>query len=879
MKNDTPPKTIKRSEYRAPDFLLDGVDLHFDLEEEYTRVQSRLEFRKNPDNPHQSNTLRLDGEGLKLLSIELDGNSLDPARYSVDDVSLTIEGVKDTFVVEIETECDPKNNTRLEGLYKSSGNFCTQCEAQGFRRITYFLDRPDVMSIWSVAICADKKRYPVMLSNGNQVDSKDFADGRHSVRWEDPFPKPSYLFALVAGDLACISDKFTTASGRIVDLKIYVESHNKDKCAFAMQSLKKSMAWDESRFGLEYDLDIYMIVAVDDFNMGAMENKGLNVFNSKFVLADQQSATDTDFQGVESVIGHEYFHNWTGNRVTCRDWFQLSLKEGLTVFRDQEFSSDMNARAVKRIHDVRQLQARQFPEDASPMAHPIRPDAYIEINNFYTATVYEKGAEVIRMIHTLLGEAHFRKGMDLYFERHDGQAVTCEDFVSAMEDASGHDLKQFRNWYSQAGTPTLEIESTYDANAAEYHLTVRQMTKTHPQNLPFHVPLAIGLLDKRGEVMPLQISENAYPAEQLVLNVRQETETFRFINIRSEPVPSLLRNFSAPVHLSYNSSDDELAFLMQFDSDSFNSWESGQRLATRIIESEMTSPALSEDIDAGFSTAFARLLEGGINNAALRAEALTLPGLDAIAELQDVVDVDAIFSARQAIRHRLAKTHRKSLLNLYRLCAQNRSDDLDPQAMGLRRLGNVSLHYLTALETSTWKALVLDQYNSGFNMTDTLAALNELSHSDLAEREEVLDGFYQKWQGNRLVIDKWFAIQALSQRSATLDEVRRLTGHADFDTRNPNRVRALISTFATGNPLRFHAIDGSGYRFLTDYIIRLDKHNPQLTSRMTTPLSRWKRYDKTRQSLMLAQLERIANTAGLSVDVFEVVSKSMQGAA
>ncbi len=878
MKHNASPKAIERSDYRVPDFLLETVDLCFDLRKASTRVKSRLVLYKNPIS-HEDNTLRLDGEELKLFSVAVDGVILDPADYSLDEHCLIIPGVGDRCVVEIETECDPQHNTRLEGLYRSSGNYCTQCEAQGFRRISFFPDRPDVMAMYSVEIRADKLQYPVLLSNGNLVKQMDLEHGRHMVLWQDPHPKPSYLFALVAGDLACISDRYTTGSGREVDLRIYVQHHNSDKCAFAMESLKKSMAWDEQRFGLEYDLDIYMIVAVDDFNMGAMENKGLNIFNSKYVLADRNSATDVDFEGIESVIGHEYFHNWTGNRVTCRDWFQLSLKEGLTVFRDQQFSSDLNSRAVKRINDVRQLRARQFPEDAGPMAHPIRPDSYIEINNFYTSTVYEKGAEVIRMMHCLLGEKNFREGMDLYFERHDGQAVTCEDFVSAMEAASGVDLKQFRRWYAQAGTPTLKVTSHYDQTASEYSLTISQESKTQIYNKPFHIPFALGLLDRQGNPLSLQLRAGGQQADEIVLNITKPNETYTFANIKSKPVPSLLRRFSAPVYLEYEATDEELAFLMQFDTDSFNRWEASQRLATRVIEKELYgSEKPGTELNIHFAGAIDLLLDENLTDAALRAETLSLPALDAIIELQSEVDTDSVFQAREKIRRLIAENFQEKLLRLYRFCSASQSDDINPEAIAVRRLKNVVLNYITTLDSSLWKEMVLKQYTASGGMTDTLAALRELSHHDLDERISALDNFYRDWKDNRLVIDKWFAVQAMSLRENTLDEVKELTGHEDFDIANPNRVRALISTFSVANPVRFHAQDGQGYGFLADYVIRLDKLNPQLAARLASPLSRWKRFNRQRQALMLEQLQRIARTEALSADVYEIVKKSLDAA-
>ncbi|MDO6459219.1 aminopeptidase N [Granulosicoccaceae sp. 1_MG-2023] len=874
MKNPTEPVTIRRSDYRVPDFTVETVDLHFDLHEDHARVRNRLRVSRHPDGRADA-PLHLDGEDLTLEQVTLNGSVLSEADYSVNEraLSLTIPG--DSAELEIITRCEPQNNTRLEGLYKSSGNFCTQCEAEGFRRITYYPDRPDVLAVFTVTIEADAARYPVMLANGNRTAARQLDNGRHEVVWHDPFPKPSYLFALVAGDLACIEDKFTTASGRDVTLHIFVQHHNADKCDYAMQALKHAMAWDEQRFGLEYDLDVYMIVAVDDFNMGAMENKGLNIFNSRFVLADRKTATDTDFEGVESVIAHEYFHNWTGNRVTCRDWFQLSLKEGLTVFRDQEFSADMNDRAVKRIDDVRQLRARQFPEDAGPMAHPIRPDAYIEINNFYTATVYEKGAEVIRMMHTLLGESGFRKGMDLYFKRHDGQAVTCEDFVSAMEDASGVDLRQFRLWYSQAGTPTLRLSTDWDETAGRFQVTVSQACKTQPDNKPCHIPLVTGLLGDDGQALPLQCEEQPLDSDcsEAVLHLTEAEQTFTFTGLSARPVLSTLRGFSAPVILDAEQSAAELAHLMRYDSDSFNRWEAAQALATRAIEAAMQGD--DDQAAVAYIDALQPLLADNTASAALRAEALTLPALEAIADRQAVVDIDAIHAARSALRERIANTYAAQFKSLYVTCRNAAGEALDATAMGVRRLYQVCMQYLSCLPAGEWLNAALAQYHESESMTDRLAVLRVLSHTTLDARDTLLADFYQQWKGNRLVTDKWFTLQAISQRESAVDDVIALTAHPDFELGNPNRVRSLVAAFAMSNPLRFHQADGRGYVFLADYIIKLDKTNPQLAARLVAPLSRWRRYDEARQSLMREQLARIKDSGKLSPDVFEIVQKSL----
>ncbi len=874
MNNNSSPTPIKRSDYKPPAFWLHDVFLRFILNKQYTRVVSRLNLVKNTQLT--DTLIHLDGEDLRLISITIDGRLLESSDYEVNDKRLIVPNQLSDCIVEIETEIYPQKNTRLEGLYRSNKMYCTQCEAQGFRRITYFPDRPDVMAKYSVEIVADMDAFPVLLSNGNLVGKGELEEGRHWARWEDPFPKPSYLFALVAGQLTCINDCFTTASGREVDLHIFVEEHNADKCEFAMTSLINSMKWDEQRFGREYDLDVYMIVAVDDFNMGAMENKGLNIFNSKYVLADKQSATDADFSGIESVIGHEYFHNWSGNRVTCRDWFQLSLKEGLTVFRDQEFSSDLNARGVNRIENVRALRTRQFPEDAGPMAHPIRPDSYIEINNFYTSTVYEKGAEVIRMIHTLLGKQQFRKGMDLYFERHDGQAVTCEDFVLAMEAASDVDLTQFRRWYSQAGTPTLTVETHYNESEMCYLINVNQSCKTQSENKPYHIPFAVGLLDNQGKVMSVQLNETSDMEEELILDVTKQNQVFKLINVKSKPVVSMLRNFSSPVILEYNYSEQELAFLMRFDSDSFNRWEAGQRLATRTIVAAMKAWNVKKADTNELVLAISWLLQSTTDNAALRAETLALPSIDLIAELQGEINIEAIHQAREVIRFSIADRYKERLLSLYGICLEQQSDGLDPQAMGIRRLKNVCLSFLTALDSSIWKSLVLDQYNNATVMTDSITALNEISQSDLSERMEILTNFYNRWESDRLVIDKWFTIQAVSRRSDTLKEVIKLTKHRDFEITNPNRIRSLVGAFVMANPLRFHADDGKGYEFLASYIIELNGINPQLAARLSTPLTHWKRYDKKHQNLMQNQLNRIAKTKNLSSDVYEIVSRSLE---
>ncbi len=877
---ESSPRTIYRKDYRPPEFLIDHVELRFELGEESTRVQSKLALRRNGA---RGGPLRLDGSELELVSLALDGEPLARHRYRHESDTLTITGVPDKFELEVVTRIRPQENTALEGLYKSGGNFCTQCEAEGFRKITFFLDRPDVMSRYETTIVADAARYPVLLSNGNPVDGGSLSDGRHWVRWEDPFPKPCYLFALVAGDLACVEDSYRTRSGRRVVLRVYVESANLDKCEHALQSLKKAMAWDEQVFGLEYDLEIYMIVAVSDFNMGAMENKGLNVFNTKYVLARSDTATDADYRGIEGVIAHEYFHNWTGNRVTCRDWFQLSLKEGLTVFRDQEFSADMGSRAVQRIEDVRMLRAVQFLEDAGPMAHSVRPDAYMEINNFYTATVYNKGAEVVRMMHNLLGREGFRRGMDLYFERHDGQAVTCDDFVVSMEHANGADLEQFRRWYAQSGTPVLAVLADWNASERTYTLTVSQSCPPTPgqqEKKPFHIPLAVGLIGPEGKDYPLWLrgEVDAGGASTRVLEVRNAVETFQFVGLPARPVPSLLRGFSAPVKVEYEARDDELAFQLAHDSDDFNRWEAGQKLACRVILRLVADRRRGQPLvlDGQLTEAMRRVLLDRSGDTELRAQALSLPSEAYIGELMGEIDVDGIHAAREFVRHGVATALRQDLLSTYDDLSAAGSYSIDSVAVGRRALRNVSLAYLSAGEDSESLQLCSRQYRDADNMTDTIAALALLADRDGPEVDAALDDFYRRWQEDALVLDKWFSVQAVSSRPDVLDRVRALMEHEAFSIRNPNKVRALIGAFCAGNTVRFHDRSGRGYEFLSEQVVRLDALNPQTAARLLQPLARWKRYDPDRQTQMRSALERILGAPGLSPDVFEVASKCLK---
>lgn len=883
MSTPTPQPTFLKN-YTPPSYRIPRVELCFDLGEETTTVEARLHLTRAPTTP-VGTPLALDGRDLDLLALELDGRPLAAERYQRDTRRLVILEPLAECELRIVTQLRPQDNAALEGLYQSNGNFCSQCEAEGFRRITYFLDRPDVMTVFTVTLSADAARYPVLLSNGNRIASGVGEDGRHWATWHDPFPKPCYLFALVAGNLACLEDHFTTASGRTVTLRIYVEPGNRGQCDHAMASLKQAMTWDEQTFGLEYDLDLYQIVAVGDFNMGAMENKGLNIFNTKYVLARPETATDADYQGILGVIGHEYFHNWTGNRVTCRDWFQLSLKEGLTVFRDQEFSADCGSRGVKRIEDVRLLRSSQFPQDAGPLAHPVRPESYIEINNFYTVTVYNKGAEVIRMLQTLLGRDGFRRGMDLYFQRHDGQAVTCDDFVAALADANGVDLTQFQRWYRQAGTPELHISEEYDPAAQTYHLTVRQScppTPGQPDKLPFHLPLALGLLGADGRDLPLQLAGEAAPAATTrVLELRESEHRFSFIRIPERPTPSLLRGFSAPVRLHSAESDAALGFRLAHDSDPFNRWDAGQTLATRLILGLARARRGGGEewarLPETFSAAFGRILAAD-DDPALQAQLLTLPGETWLAEQMPVVDVDGLHAARRFVQRALAERWRVVLQALYaRLGApENGEDPLSAMAMGRRALRNVCLDYLMQLDDAPARALCLEQFYHAANMTEQLGALGPLTQSEAPERSEALAAFYARWRGEALVVDKWLSLQAASRRPETLEAVRALLKHEAFNLRNPNKTRALIGTFSQANPVRFHAVDGSGYAFLADRILELNAFNPQIAARLMTAFTRWRHYDEFRRQAMQGQLKRILAAPDLSADVYEIASKSLE---
>ncbi|HCM0845972.1 TPA: aminopeptidase N [Vibrio parahaemolyticus] len=862
------PQAKYRKDYQAPSHTITDIDLTFDLYDNDTIVTALSKVVQKGE----STTLELDGEGLELRSVKVNGE--DWAHHEVKEASLVLSDLPAEFELEIITKIDPEANTALEGLYKSGGAFCTQCEAEGFRRITYYLDRPDVLAKYTTKVIADKATYPYLLSNGNRIAQGEAENGRHWVQWQDPHPKPAYLFALVAGDFDVFRDKYTTMSGRNVDLEIFVDKGNLDRAGHAMTSLINSMKWDEERFGLEYDLDIYMIVAVDFFNMGAMENKGLNIFNSKFVLANDQTATDRDYLGIEAVIGHEYFHNWTGNRVTCRDWFQLSLKEGLTVFRDQEFSSDLGSRAVNRIDNVRIIRGPQFAEDASPMSHPIRPDKVIEMNNFYTLTVYEKGSEVIRMYHTLLGEEGFQKGMKLYFERHDGTAATCEDFVSAMEDATGVDLKQFRLWYSQSGTPTLRVNSEYNAEAKTYALTVEQFTEAtqdQADKQALHIPFDIELYDSKGQVIPLIINGESV---HNVLDIKQDKQTFVFENVVEQPVPSLLREFSAPVKLEYDYSDAELIFLMKHATNDFARWDASQMLLAKYIRQNVTNiqtgseVQLSEDLIDAFRGV---LLDENLEPAFI-AQVFSLPSINEITGWYKQIDVDAVDTVLNSITVSLSAALEDELSATYHTLKQAEYT-IDHAAIGKRALRNQCLQFLA--HTDKGNTLVKAQYEAANNMTDTIAAMSAANSAQLECREELMADYSDKWKHDGLVMDKWFALQGTNPAEDALEKVKATMNHEAFSLKNPNRTRSLIGSFLAANPVRFHDKSGSGYQFAGDILRQLNDSNPQVASRMIDPLLKFRKYDEARQAMIRAELEKLKAMDNLAKDLFEKVTKAL----
>ena len=897
MRTDT-ASAIHRQDYALPTYWVDSIDIGFDLDPAATRVAARTTMRRNTDSPQHE--IVLYGEELELVALRVNGKTLKPGQYQLHNGRLSIPNPPDEVTLEIETLIQPDRNTSLMGLYVSNGNFFTQCEAEGFRKITFFPDRPDVMATYRVMLRADKALYPVLLSNGNLIEEGDLGDGRHYALWEDPFKKPSYLFALVAGKLVCEEQTLRLKSGREALLQVWVEDGNLDKTSHAMESLIRSIRWDEERFGLELDLDRFMIVAVGDFNMGAMENKGLNIFNTKYVLANPRIATDADYANIESVVAHEYFHNWTGNRVTCRDWFQLSLKEGLTVFRDQEFSADMmgsaSGRAVKRIEDVRVLRAAQFPEDAGPMSHPVRPDSYVEINNFYTLTIYEKGSEVVRMLQTLLGREGFRKGMDLYFARHDGQAVTCDDFRAAMADANQRDLSQFEYWYSQAGTPRVIVRSHHDAANATYTLDIEQFcppTPDHAKKFSMHIPVAVGLLDAEGKDLPLQLvsregrhEAGIHEAEvravntTLVLELTEARQSFTFKGITQKPVPSLLRNFSAPVVLDYDYSDDELAFLLAHDSDPFNRWEAGQRLTTRRLLS-LADSAISEELsypetaqDQRIVEALRKLLRDTTLDPAFRDLVLTLPSEGMLAEQMGVIDPQAIHKARRALRKYLAKALETDLHEIYHANQVQGAYSPDPVAAGQRALRNTALSYLAELNDPASEKLMQAQLDAATNMTDRIAALSSMVNHAATGVAAALQQFYDDFEDEALVIDKWFSLQATAPHM-TVDHVRKLMQHPAYTLKNPNRARSLLFAFCNSNPAQFHAANGTGHAFWAEHVIALDAINPQVAARLARSLDRWRKYTPALQISMRAALEKIAATEKLSNDVAEVIGKAL----
>lgn len=863
--------------YTAPIYFIDRVDLTFDIHE-ITRVESRLMVSLNPLYTEPA-PLVLNGEELTLISVKVDGQVLEADDYIKTETSLIIKNIGHSAIVEITTHISPATNTALMGLYASQGNLFTQCEAEGFRRITYYLDRPDVMARFTTTIIADKQKYPVLLSNGNLVARGETDKYRHWVKWVDPFRKPCYLFALVAGNLGVLKDQYTTQEGRKVSLEIYAEKTDLDKCHHAMSAIKKAMRWDEQRFGLAYDLDTYMIVTVSDFNMGAMENKGLNIFNTKYILASQQTATDTDFEGIDAVVGHEYFHNWTGNRVTCRDWFQLSLKEGLTVFRDQEFSSDISSRAVQRIKNVRVLREQQFAEDGGPNAHPVRPDSYIEINNFYTLTVYEKGSEVVRMQHTLLGEEGFRRGMDLYFRRHDGQAVTCEDFINAMQDANNLDLTQFKHWYSQAGTPTLHIKTHHDKEKALYTIIIEQSCSSTPgqtEKLPFYLPFKMGLLDQDGQAINLQLEHEISPqGTNRILTIKDTVQHFTFSGIKTPPIPSFLREFSAPVKLDYPYSHEELVLLMQHDEDAFNRWEAANLLSMKallsLIEAHRQNAPLQ--LSSDYLQAFRTILLSKTLDPALISLMLTLPSQNALLECMSVVDPAAIDIAHHFTLSSIAKTLRADLLKVYERLNTHAAYSYDDESVAKRSLKNTVLFYLAHLEDPIVRDIARSQYLQADNMTDRLAALKALTI--ITPDQEALVDFAHTWQKDALVMDKWFALQAQGRLTGNLDQIKTLLQHPAFSLTNPNKVRALIYTFAMHNLAHFHQVDGSGYQFIAEHILLLDKLNPQVAARLASAFNAWKKLEPVRSRLMYQTLESIAKAPKLSSDVYEIVNKAL----
>jgi aminopeptidase N len=874
-------KTTFLKDYTPPSFLINTVELVFKLNEDLTQVNVRLALIRDSAPENKNKPLVLQGENCELIFIKLDGRLLATTEYQLKDNELIIFQVPDQFKLEIENRIKPKENTALSGLYISRGIFCTQCEAEGFRRITYFLDRPDVLARYTTTIIADKSNYPILLSNGNKISQQDLENNQHSITWEDPFKKPSYLFALVAGDLEYSQDEYVTQSQRKINLQIFSEKGEKDKCYHAMGALKKAMYWDEQAYGREYDLDIFMIAVINDFNMGAMENKGLNIFNAQTILADPNSATDTDYNYITKVVGHEYFHNWTGDRITCRDWFQLSLKEGLTVFREQEFSESISNPATERINTVRQLRSMQFAEDAGPLAHPVQPDSYIEINNFYTMTVYEKGAEIIRMMKVLVGSELFRKGMDDYFTSHDGHAVTIEDFIKSIEKGSGYDLQQFRRWYKQSGTPELQVDYQYSPEEKTFDLILKQhcpATPGQPTKKPFYIPLVMALLKPDGQQAELQLAgDTTSIGTQCTLKLSESEHIFQFVNVDAKPIPSLLRNFSAPVKLKVKYSDEDLGFLMQSDTDGFNRWDAAQELATRIVLRRIRSSASLEDsavnqLIKGYKVLFAEDKQGSKD---LLAELLSLPSEASFAEQMPIIDIDGIHEEREWLRFQCAKKLENNFLQCYQICHDLKPYVFNKQSVTNRRLANVSLTYLMLLQAPSVHHLCVEHYKKADNLTDRMVALSEIVNHNLSQKDHFLKEFFEKNSANSLIVCKWLAVQARAPLPDTLHQVKKLLKHPAFDWKNPNKIRSLIGVFCSENRSQFHDRSGVGYAFLSEQIQYLDSINPQIAARLVKPFSQWKRFDVDRQALMREQLESLIKIKGLSADVYEMVSKSL----
>jgi len=875
-----PSEKIYLKDYTPPAFFVDQIDLVFDIKKNHTLVSSKLKIRKNKTVSDENTPLIFDKGDFEITSVVAGGMVLLPGEYEADHQFFKLAKTPDEFEIEITNILKPQDNTSLEGLYKSGSILCTQCEAQGFRKITPFPDRPDVMAIYSCTIIADQLEYPVLLSNGNLVKSGSLDNNRHYVTWEDPFKKPGYLFALVAGDLEYLKDEFKTRTGRLVDLKIYSEKENINKCSHAMKSLKQAMEWDEKRFDLEYDLNLYQIVAINDFNAGAMENKGLNIFNTKYVLADSSTATDEDFMNIQAVIGHEYFHNWTGNRVTLKNWFQLSLKEGLTVFRDQEFSSDLNSRGVKRIADVSNLRAHQFSEDSGPMAHPVRPESYMKMDNFYTMTVYDKGAELIRMIHQLLGEEKFQKGMKLYFQKFDGMAVTIDDFIKVMQESSSLDLEQFKLWYSQSGTPTIKMTHSYNQKLEQLEITFIQSTpsdKNQDIKKPFHIPVNFGIINAKGDDIAINAQIDTQIDKEIndkqSIEIRTQKETFVFNNIAKGSLPSIFRQFSAPVKIKTDFTNQELAFLMANDTDEFNRWDAAHTLFIKEIKQIINCINDNKKLSVSMNliNAFKKALADKHTDRAFLAKALLLPKETEIKEHFDIIDVNAIHKARLFLKQAIAKQLNNQFAHVIELCSQSDALSLSHNAMADRSLKNLALSYLGCLKETKTTNLVLKHFGSAKNMTDELSAFKILADIDPDTKSRAVEKFYLKWENDKLVLDKWFAVQAGSALRDTLDIVKSLIKHSEYSIKNPNKVRALLYMFAMHNQTNFHQDDGTGYKFIADQIIALDSVNPQGAARLSSCFNHWKKYDRHRKSLMEKELERIMSVKNLSKNVYEII--------